>query len=342
MTRGRTPQEAAEGLSGQIVLRIGRWLASHGHDPEPLYREHGWTGDSLGWRGARVPFGIVEAIGERAGELVGVTDVGLHLGRTIAQPESFEDAGIRLLMASATVEAAIGRAVRIQELWGDGARTIFARVEGGGRVRYVYPVQATSGRHIDECAMAETIEALRYMTGEPVRPRVVRFRHAAPPDTREHEALFRAPLEFEAPHTELELDDAVLALPMRGAHEVFREVFEREVERALAERPRARALAAQVRSLLGGALDAPEDALGRIARALRTSRRTLQRRLQDEGTSFGDLLREVRVEHAERDLARGVPIKQIAARLGYAEPSTFHRAFKRWTGRTPDERRRER
>ena len=66
------------------------------------------------------------------------------------------------------------------------------------------------------------------------------------------------------------------------------------------------------------------------------SPRTLHRRLEDEGTSFRQVLGEVRRELAARHLSeRQLAISEIAFLLGFSEPSAFHRAFKRWTGHAP-------
>jgi AraC-like DNA-binding protein len=64
--------------------------------------------------------------------------------------------------------------------------------------------------------------------------------------------------------------------------------------------------------------------------------RTLQRQLADEGTSFKAELEQVRAQMAIAALRdRSVPIDEVAFLLGYAEPSSFYRSFRRWTGRTP-------
>jgi AraC-like DNA-binding protein len=74
----------------------------------------------------------------------------------------------------------------------------------------------------------------------------------------------------------------------------------------------------------------------RVARDLGTSRRTLQRRLADAGASYQGLLDETRREAAERYLTESsLSIAEVAYLLGYSEPSAFHRAFKRWFGRSP-------
>jgi len=74
----------------------------------------------------------------------------------------------------------------------------------------------------------------------------------------------------------------------------------------------------------------------RLARVLGLSRRSLERRLRTYGASLSPPLDEARREVACASLrVPDQPIKDIAFRVGFSEPSAFHRAFKRWTGMTP-------
>jgi AraC-like DNA-binding protein len=71
------------------------------------------------------------------------------------------------------------------------------------------------------------------------------------------------------------------------------------------------------------------------------SPRTLRRMLRDEGTTFRDVVAEVRRELAFRYLRDpDVPIGEVAFLVGFSDANAFHRAFKRWTGGTPGEFRR--
>jgi AraC-like DNA-binding protein len=73
-----------------------------------------------------------------------------------------------------------------------------------------------------------------------------------------------------------------------------------------------------------------------VARELGMSARSLRRRLQSEGISFSDLVTRNRVVTSKRLLEQpGASIQEIAFAMGFASPSAFHRAFKRWTGLTP-------
>jgi AraC-like DNA-binding protein len=84
-----------------------------------------------------------------------------------------------------------------------------------------------------------------------------------------------------------------------------------------------------------------EPEQGAVARPLGLSERTLQRRLRDEGTTFGALVDDVRLELARMYLGDPeLAIFEVAFLLGYSEPSAFNRAFRRWTGASPSEHRR--
>ena len=74
-----------------------------------------------------------------------------------------------------------------------------------------------------------------------------------------------------------------------------------------------------------------------VARELAVSTRTLQRRLSDEGTTFQTVLGETRESLAKQYLAHSaLSTGEIAFLLGYEEPNSFYRAFRGWTGETPD------
>jgi AraC-like DNA-binding protein len=91
----------------------------------------------------------------------------------------------------------------------------------------------------------------------------------------------------------------------------------------------------QVREVLSRELPAAADQAA-VARKLGLSARTLQRRLAEAGTSFQDVLDEVRAGAARRLLRDpALAVSEVAFSLGYAELSSFYRAFRRWTGQTP-------
>lgn len=111
-------------------------------------------------------------------------------------------------------------------------------------------------------------------------------------------------------------------------------VFERQCRELLDGRLSRVGVTGQVRSrLLHDQHGVP--AMRTVAAELHLDPRTLRRRLTDEGSSFRDLIAEVRRTRAEQMLATNVPIETIARQLGYAETASFTHAFTRWTGMAP-------
>ena len=94
----------------------------------------------------------------------------------------------------------------------------------------------------------------------------------------------------------------------------------------------------QVRSFLATSLASGKSTIEDCAAALRLSSRTLQKRLTEQATTFSALAEQTRIDKARQSLAtKSVSISEIALDLGYSEHSCFTRAFKRWTGQTPEE-----
>jgi AraC-like DNA-binding protein len=326
-------------IAGRVVVRVVDLAAARGHDPEALCRSVGLSLRSLHEPESWVPYALAEKLGMRVAEVTGDPNIGLHLAEGVGDPRSF-DAGVLMMMASPSLGVGLERMERYQRYWGEGTRFALAKARGGVRVRYELPgALGDYQRHSDECAMAEIVLGARTLTGRDVSPEVVRFRHRAPADTREHAALFRAPLEFGAAHTELELSRASLDTPLLHANETYRAIFQQQVERALARLPAQSGLATDVRAAAQAALSSGDCSLAATARVLGISARTMQRRLQAEGTSFAELVDALRREMAAAYLDQQVPVQEIAWLLGYAEPSAFHHAFKRWTGTTPEQAR---
>ena len=143
-------------------------------------------------------------------------------------------------------------------------------------------------------------------------------------------------MRFGAPAACLALHPADVDRPVTTADEALNRYLDQCAETVLRELARDDSVAKEVlrtlwRQLSGGQLD-----LASTARHLGLSARTLQRRLHDEETSFGVLLDAFRREASVRLLRdRGLAVEEVAFMLGYSEPSTFYRAFRRWTGLTP-------
>ncbi|CAL9677133.1 HTH-type transcriptional regulator VirS [Streptomyces sp. enrichment culture] len=138
-------------------------------------------------------------------------------------------------------------------------------------------------------------------------------------------------------------DDAVAfsaedaALPFLTEDESMWNFFAPELRRRLSELEASATTADRVRAALHELLPAGESSINAIAAQLMLSPRTLQRQLRTEDTSYQAILSETREKLARRYLAdRSLPTSQVAYLLAYDDTNSFYRAFRRWTGLTPE------
>ncbi|MEQ1501526.1 MAG: AraC family transcriptional regulator ligand-binding domain-containing protein [Myxococcota bacterium] len=197
------------------------------------------------------------------------------------------------------------------------------------------------GRYVDYTFSA-AVDRINRVVARPVRPSV-RLRRPPPRDPAPHHRAFGPDVAFDQPADEVRFTVADWATPTRNPDDTLRPVLERHSELLLAELPSVGPWIDQVRAAIEAGLPHGRADLVRVSAALGLSTRTLQRRLDGLGQSWTDLLEDTRRALAcvyLRDPALG--LDEIAALLDYADASTFHRAFVRWTGETPGRWRRTR
>jgi AraC-like DNA-binding protein len=241
----------------------------------------------------------------------------------------------------------LGTALRNLERYSD-AVTVDARLHlevDGGSAMLHFPVwgrgPASVFRHIDEAAVVFVLRMLRRLTGPGWSPREIAFRHPEPSDLGAHRRLLGGALRFARPSTRIVLASADLDRPVRDADRVRLPIVERHLEDVVSEHadpdPWRHELELQVASLVCDG----HPSIRTIAPLLGMSARTLQRRLDERGLRYRDLVAGVRMRMARHYLDEGlVGLGEIAFLLGYSELSAFDRAFRRWMGMSPGEYRR--
>jgi AraC-like DNA-binding protein len=147
-------------------------------------------------------------------------------------------------------------------------------------------------------------------------------------------------MRFDRPAHRLLFDASILELPVVTSDPAAMELASAQCDRELARQADAEADAGtflgDVRKAMSPRSGDGFRSLEEVARKLHLSTRTLKRRLAEQGSSFSEVLDEVRRQRALLLLEdRHLALEEVAARLGYSDAANFTRAFRRWTGQTP-------
>jgi AraC-like DNA-binding protein len=169
-------------------------------------------------------------------------------------------------------------------------------------------------------------------------PRGAEFEHDAPAYAPEYQRVLGCPVRFGSDATRVRFDRRLLDVPQIHSNaELFR-LLESQADRSLGNLASQGTLSARVRALVIEHYDGTKPTMQAVARRLGVSARSLRRHLHEEGHTYAEV-----VDGAMADVARRLlydstaTIQDVADRLGFSEPSAFHRAFKRWTGLTPQQ-----
>jgi AraC-like DNA-binding protein len=238
------------------------------------------------------------------------------------------------LTRAPSLRALLKAFLRYQTLFHDANAVELLEERDVLHLRHGFAGDLARSRLLGEFILATWVSRTRAVAGVPLRPRLVRFRHGPPPDIARHQAVF-GEVEFGADRDEMVISTDALDAPFAHGDEAASSALARQLDEELAKAKPAsfadRVRAHAVAGIRGGALD-----IDVIAKALASSRRTLQRRLNDEGTSFRNVVDEARREVALDVMARGgTTVTDLTFLLGFSDLSAFGRAFRRWTGTNP-------
>ncbi|MGK0405254.1 MAG: AraC-like DNA-binding protein [Oleispira sp.] len=184
--------------------------------------------------------------------------------------------------------------------------------------------------------LANFISLGRYLTGLNVIPKAININRKKPEFSKQYqEFLPDCPVNWDQPRTEILIDTQIMDAPTTLADEATARMAESQCADILTRMGPKEGIVAKVRRIL---LSNPGQypPIEEVASHLATSTRTLSRSLQEVRTSYQNILDEVRKEMAIEYLnTSSLPIEEIAALIGYNDPSNFRKAFKRWTGNPP-------
>ncbi|MDX2092508.1 MAG: AraC family transcriptional regulator [Kofleriaceae bacterium] len=285
--------------------------------------------DPQGWLSVRRCAAFIEAAATETNDSA--------LALAFAEQTPWRDVGIPgyIALNSPTVGAALANGCRYFSLASTGASAQL-EVEGHeAQLSYGIhdPAVATHPQNT-QWIFAIFTRVCREGSGDPSwAPREVQFKHRRPANIAAQQAFFRCPLVFDQPYDAMVIAPEDLRLPFVHADSTLLPILVQSANAALTAQTGEHGFDHQVRRAVASSLRSGEVTIEHIALRLGISTRTIQRRLQDRGQSFKDVVAETRLALSRRYLENStMSLTDAAHLLGYSELSAFSRAFRRWTG----------
>lgn len=320
--------------SATWVKCLANMFASQGLDAPRLLCAAGIDLASLEDPDARVEVDTISRLWELAVAWSGNPALGMER-ELPARYVDFDTVGY-VMMASQTLKAGLTNLSRYYAVISD-AITLDFEPQGDhcwlvlGLIGNTRPLP----RQRLEYSLLTVASLCQWITRREVRAVAVEFPEPEPEDTGPYLRAFGCPVRFGQPAIRLLLTQADLDMPLLSCNPLLFDMHQRVVEARL-QRLGSPSTARRVTGEIICRLHRGEPRREDIARSLAMADRTLQRRLHEERTSFQQLLDDARRDLARKYLAEpSHTLGEVAELLGFADPSNFFRATRRWFGVPP-------
>jgi AraC-like DNA-binding protein len=312
-------------------------LELRGIDPAPLYKEAGLDPENLDDPRARHQANEAILPWWLASKLLDDPAFGLSIAK-VWQPSDFHALGCAFL-ASTTLRDALNRLIRYNA-------TVYSMIGYSIAEHDDRAVLSYSKQHgeLDEPAILEdtrwvvVLDGCRRIYGDDLNPLEVSFWHGEPKSgLEEFLAYFRCPLRFDEPVARMIFPVEILDRPLPAANRDLALTLDHSLSSYLAKL-QDNDILSRTRTAISNNLPSGNATIQAVAATLHMSPRNLQRKLSAEDTTYRKLVDTVRKELAESYLTQdSFTIAEIGYLTGFSSQAAFTRAFKRWTGLTPQD-----
>jgi AraC-like DNA-binding protein len=341
VTNGGTPRLPT--ATGFAARRAVVALRNHNIDPAPMLELHGLSEPDVNTDQIRVSAAAQARFLESAAEALHDPALGLHLAQGVNPREmgvlfyvtsAGKDLGEALALLARYCRI-VNEAIRIQLKKRDKDLVVEGEFVGVARFR------ATQNA---EFGIAVVVKMLRDITGRNIHPTSITLPHVRNAHSREFERFCGCTIEFGGPSGQVVFSPQTLAAPLLTQDVHLLEVLRPICDEAAKQRETAPgSLRAAIENEAQKLLPHGKAQRHNIAKRLAMSTRTLARRLAQEGTTFEDVVDELRRSLAMQYIKTpSISLSQMAWLLGYEGSTSFNHAFRRWTGAPPSAARLER
>ena len=321
------------------VLDVIRFAVHQGAERSQLEEVLGDQQPEFGEPDVFVDYDLLERVLDASVTLTKNSSFGLQMGEQISLAATkYVD---QMIDSSSDVKTAFENAVAYSRMISDSMDCSLEMEEDRFRVNFELNPNwkihsSNSVRQNLDVALVCAVKSLQRLTASNYLPVAVNFYYPRPTNWNEHYRVFDCSLQFNQKVSSICFDKHLLGAEVQSKDTGLLHTLSTHANEVLNRLPVEGSATYEVKKALLGAAGPHTYKMEDVAREINVGERTLQRRLQEEGSSFKHILAEIREKLAKKMLLEGAgTMSDIAYLLGFSEPSAFVRAFKGWTLSTP-------
>lgn len=310
-------------------------------DVEGWLRLHGLNRRHIEALQNRIPLKQFLALTEDAARLTQNPFLGLKLGTALA-PQQLGVLGI-LISSALDLATALLNFAKWAEALQDASE--FQLLQTANEAHFIYRIvlpDIESMQQDTEFTIGNICNLIRSRMGPSWRPAEVHFEHPAPDNRRPYDRYFGGcPVHFEQPVSKIIIPVSDINRPtaQMGSwrDRAMIPMLQEHLSELINEMTQQETFARKISTLVAQKIDNNQFSLSSVAGQMHMSVRSLQRRLDEEGTSFREIVRQERRRRAECILStqKRASVLDAAIHAGYSDASALNKAFRKWTGETP-------
>ena len=322
-----------------IVKEIIYGAARRGASVKALLRLTGLEESHLKNSELNVPFEQAQDVWKHAVALTDDALLGLHIGQDTT-PSIIGLTG-HLMQASPDLKTAFQQVCSFNEVFTDMFQYDLKELKGEIMLEYkpaalwVKLFPETASQAVDQ-AMSGTLNVFKLLSGKKIHPKKIELGERTKKHRTEYSRILGAPVKFNCDGNRLFFTADQLSAAVISYDKKLFTIFNNLLLQQKGDLRKQQTAAQRVNQLLQEVYQFKAPTLEAMAEQMNLIPRTLQRKLDEEGTSYRSLVLNMRNELSKKLLkVNDSKVKMIAGMLGYSDVSSFRRAFKKWTNKSP-------
>ena len=324
-------------LSPRFIAYVRDFLLDLGIEPDQIFRDIGLSSADDAELEPAIPIADIC----RLFDLVAAQLDRPYFGLDLARGYHYEASSLIIVafMAAPDVRSALNTLLRYDKYVDSGIETTLTHAGGLScfEVNLLAP-ESVNTEQLSEYLLFFLANSLQIATRKALPTARVSFTHMSSKPVTPLEQVFGAPVFFGASHNSLHFETQFLDTPLHTQNQLLYEVNIKGLRQIFTTVGEHFDFVQAVQRQVLLQLKNGNPTVGSVAEALQLSTRTLRRRLADHGLKLQEVKNDARAQRARFYLKQTqMPLSQVALEVGFSEMSAFSRAFRLWTGQTPQE-----